>query len=387
MPSLLTAALACALLALGAWAQVFPPPIDPCNNTALAFCDPPPIREYQTFDGWYHNLAEPEWGVSDRHFFRISTPEYYDGVYEPSGFDRPNPRDISEAVMAGKSGEASIMNRTALLVFFGQQVVEEILDGQRQACIPEYFNIDINETDPLYGGVYYKYMPFPRARFDFLTGHAPGHPREQFNEISSWIDGTLMYGPQKAWSDVLRSFENGTLAENPLIPGYPPYNDVGLPFANPPPPYYHTLLSAKRFFVFGNPRANENPMGASMALLWYRTHNFHAARIQALHPTWNDDTVFLEARKWTIAEHQVCRAACIDQTTHLACSTWCLMSGSRPGSATQASSPRTMATSPALCPPCRTSSKRPPCASATRWCHPAPTAAPPTAPSSTRRWP
>ena len=131
MPSLLTAAVACALLALGALADSFPTPVAPCNNTRLAICDPPPIREYQTFDGWYHNLAEPEWGVADRHFFRISQPEYYDGVYEPSGFDRPNARDISEAVMAGKSGEASIMNRTALLVFFGQQVRARSMS---QAC-------------------------------------------------------------------------------------------------------------------------------------------------------------------------------------------------------------------------------------------------------------
>ncbi len=43
----------------------------------------------------------------------------------------------------------------------------------------------------------------------------------------------------------------------------------------------------------------------SMATLWFRTHQWHARRIKEEHPTWNDDTIFLEARKWTIAEHQV----------------------------------------------------------------------------------
>ena len=254
----------------------------------------------------YHNIAEPEWGATDRPLFRASAPEYYDGVGEPSGWDRPNPRDISEAVMSGKSGIGSGLNRTALMVYFGQQVVEELLDAQRPGCIPEYFNIQINGTDPLYGGIYFKFMPLHRTRFDFRTGQAPGNPRAQFNEISPWIDGTLMYGPNKPWSDVVRSFQNGTLAENATNPGYPIDNSIGLPIANPPVPYYHKLLSAKRFMVMGNPRTNENPMLLSMATLWFRTHNYHARRIQADHPTWNDETVFFEARKWTIAEHQVC---------------------------------------------------------------------------------
>jgi dual oxidase len=150
------------------------------------------------------------------------------------------------------------------------------------------------------------------------TGQAPGNPRAQFNEISPWIDGTLMYGPNKAWSDVLRSFNDGLLAENPDTPGFPPDNAVGLPMANPPVPYEHTILSAKRFMVFGNPRTNENPMLMSMAVLWFRTHNYHARRLKAAHPTWTDETLFLEARKWTVAEHQVsdyliirCGAICL----------------------------------------------------------------------------
>ena len=249
------------------------------------------------------------WGSTDRPLFRYSLQEYYDGVYIPSGWDRPNPRDISEAVMSGKSGNPSFRNRTALLVYFGQQTVEEILDAQTQGCIPEYSNIPINDTDPLYGGIYDKFIPLPRTRFDYLTGQAPGHPRAQFNEISAWIDGTLVYGPDKPFSDVLRSFKNGRLAENPATPGFPPLNDIGLPIVNPPVPYYHKLLSARRFMLFGNPRTQENPMGLSLAVLWYRTHNYHADRIQATHPTWTDEEVFLEARKWTIAEQQVCAMA------------------------------------------------------------------------------
>jgi len=84
----------------------------------------------------------------------------------------------------------------------------------------------------------------------------------QLNEITPWMDGGLVYGPFKAWADVLRGFVNGSLAFHPR-PQFangstvnlttfhlqvPPINDPGLPFINPPPPANHTLLEVNRFW-------------------------------------------------------------------------------------------------------------------------------------------
>ena len=44
---------------------------------------------------------------------------YEDGVYHPSGYERPNPLTISQYVMKGKTGKPSYMNRTVLMTFFG----------------------------------------------------------------------------------------------------------------------------------------------------------------------------------------------------------------------------------------------------------------------------
>ena len=75
---------------------------------------------------------------------------------------------------------------------------------------------------------------------------------EQLNEISSYIDGSLTYGPNKAWTDVLRSFKNGLLAaanDTDSTQGYfPQLNNIRLPFANPPTPRDHVLKPIKRFF-------------------------------------------------------------------------------------------------------------------------------------------
>ena len=45
---------------------------------------------------------------------------YSDGVYEPSGPNRPNPFTISDIAHQGDAGEPSAQGRNSLLVFFGQ---------------------------------------------------------------------------------------------------------------------------------------------------------------------------------------------------------------------------------------------------------------------------
>ncbi|XP_062502786.1 dual oxidase-like isoform X1 [Corticium candelabrum] len=248
--------------------------------------------------------------IADMTLTRRLGHAYEDGVYHPSGYERPNPLTISQYVMKGKTGKPSYMNRTVLMTFFGQQVVEEILDAQRPGCPPEYFNIDIPTGNELYDstGEGNKVLPFLRTRYNMYTGYNPNVPRAQLNEITPWIDGGLMYGVAKAWADALRSFKNGSLAcdkkDGVEDCRFPIRNDLGLPMANPPPPRDHVLKSSRRFFRLGNPRGNENPFLLTMGILWFRVHNHYAHWIQSQHPNWDDELVFNRARQWTIALHQ-----------------------------------------------------------------------------------
>ena len=75
----------------------------------------------------------------------------------------------------------------------------------------------------------------------------------QLNEITPWFDGGLMYGPFKAWTDAIRSFEGGELAANDnsanIADQYPQTNEqLGLPYANPPPPANFSLFPVNRFW-------------------------------------------------------------------------------------------------------------------------------------------
>ena len=74
----------------------------------------------------------------------------------------------------------------------------------------------------------------------------------QLNEITPWFDGGLMYGPFKAWTDAIRAFRGGELAaENQdanLGDQLPQTNEeLGLPYANPPPPFNNSLFPVNRF--------------------------------------------------------------------------------------------------------------------------------------------
>lgn len=265
--------------------------------------------EYEGYDGWYNNLAHPDWGGAELPLTRRLPVAYEDGVYSMAGQDRPNPLNISKETMQGKTGRPSFLNRTALMTFFGQQVVEEILDAQRGGCPREYENIEIPD-DHLYKdeqpGV--SIMPFVRSRYSFNTGYSPNVPREQLNEITPWFDGGLTYGTTKAWADALRKFEGGRLADNGANgePQFPEQNTLGLPMANPPNPIAdgtNRLQDATRFFKLGNPRGNENPFLLTFGVLWFRWHNYWADKFKA-NTEWNDERIYNEARKWVIATYQ-----------------------------------------------------------------------------------
>ncbi|KAG7154097.1 Dual oxidase 2-like [Homarus americanus] len=274
--------------------------------------------EYEGYDGWYNNLARPNQGAVDTPLLRLLPPAYSDGVYQPVKRST-NPLTLSQMFMAGKSGSISKGGRTAFLVFFGQQVVEEILDAQGAGCPPEYFNIKVEENHRYHTDhPHLKELPVLRTRYDQTTGFSPNNPRQQLNEITPYLDGGLVYGTGKGWADVLRTFENGTLAprgklapNDKLGSGYPAQNTQRLPMANPPPPFNHSQYVGRgytaevdRFFKLGNPRGNENPFILTFGILWYRWHNHIAEYLDKRHPRWTDEKIFNEARKWVIATYQ-----------------------------------------------------------------------------------
>uniref|UniRef100_H2ZL35 NAD(P)H oxidase (H2O2-forming) n=1 Tax=Ciona savignyi TaxID=51511 RepID=H2ZL35_CIOSA len=261
------------------------------------------------FNGWYNNRANPALGVPDSSITRRLPAHYSDGVFLPSGLERPNVRSISNTIMAGPSGLPSQNNKTALFLYFGEHVMQDILDTTRPGCPPEYFNVQLN-NDATFD---VSEMPYERSRYQTSnSGYSPNHPREQVNEVTSYLDGSQIYGHTKAWSDNLRLLKKtcagrtttSNLFSSQVFREFPALNDIGLPLDNSFTTKDNVIGSGKRFYRLGARNGNENPFVLTIGVTWFRHHNWLAHVIRDLHPDWTDDDVFNEARIENIATYQ-----------------------------------------------------------------------------------
>ena len=57
--------------------------------------------------------------------------------------------------------------------------------------------------------------------------------------------------------------------------------------------------------MFGDSHVHQNPGLMTIALVWFRYHNYLASQIEKLNPTWSDEKVFQAARRKLIAVMQV----------------------------------------------------------------------------------
>lgn len=187
--------------------------------------------------------------LSDNHLVRKSPAAYADGVYTLSGANRPSPRRLSRLFMRGQDGLASESNRTALLAFFGQVVTNEIVMASESGCPIEMHRIEIEKCDEMYdkdcrGD---RYIPFHRAAYDRTTGQSPNAPREQINQMTSWIDGSFIYSTSEAWLNAMRTFVNGSMLTE-KDGTMPVRNTMRVPLFNNPVPHVMKMLSPERLF-------------------------------------------------------------------------------------------------------------------------------------------
>ncbi|XP_068961773.1 dual oxidase 2 [Petaurus breviceps papuanus] len=261
--------------------------------------------EVQRYDGWFNNLRHHERGSAGSRLQRLVPATYSDGVYQPLGEPHlPNSRSISNAAMKGASGIASLQNRTVLGVFFGYHVLSEVVSVERPGCPAEFMNIHIPQGDEVFdpdntGNVV---LPFQRSEWDPHTGKSPNNPRDQINQVTSWLDGSAIYGSSHSWNDALRSFSGGELASGP-DPAFPRDTQGSYLMWTAPDPSTGQR-GPQGLYVFGAERGNQNPFLQAVGLLWFRYHNLWAQKLAQEHPTWGDEELFQHARKRVIATYQ-----------------------------------------------------------------------------------
>lgn len=246
-----------------------------------------PVTLVRSYDGTGNNLANPQWGSTDEQLLRVAPNDYADGISAPAGNDRPGARVISNALVAhGPEESTNDRQLSAFIYIWGQFLDHDIDLTEPPTGTLEALNVEVPVGDPDFdpearGDLV---ITLNRSRYDLSTGTSVDNPRQQINEITAWIDGSMIYGSDKATADSLRTFVGGKLRTSA---------------GNLPP------TDAEGNFVAGDVRANENIELTAMHALFVREHNWWAARIARENPRLSDEQIYQKARAIVGAEIQV----------------------------------------------------------------------------------
>ena len=260
-----------------------PGPKDPVPPTTVI---PTTTSEARSYDGTGNSLSNSELGSTDEKLLRKAAASYEDGISSPAGSARPNPRSISN-LLAAQQDDSLMSQRdlSAYIYVWGQFIDHDISLTSSPTRGKESLDIAIPAGDKFFDadGSGDAQLSFTRSRFDATTGTDTSNPRQQVNQITAWIDGSMVYGSSQATAESLRAFANGKMitSSGNLLP-----------------------MSASGMFSAGDVRANENIELTALQTLWVREHNYWAAKILAANPTSTDEQVFQQARMIVIAEIQ-----------------------------------------------------------------------------------
>ena len=261
---------------------------------------------FYSIDGTGNDPFHPTWGSAGTDLIRIAPSNYADGASAPAGPNRPSARDISNALSDQTDPnntlqDVDIINQKGLsdFIYIFGQFLDHDLD-LTTANTGQAF--DISATQP--GDPFNPpgSMPFTRSDYDPKTGTT--NPRQQINAITSFLDGSQIYGSDPARADALRSHQGGRLLmdSNNMLPldnstNFPSgpltmANDAG-------------IVGQSQLFAAGDVRANENVELTAMQTLFAREHNRIAGLLQSAHPTWTDEQLYQNARRIVTAELQI----------------------------------------------------------------------------------
>jgi hypothetical protein len=265
---------------------------------------------FRSVTGVGNNIDNPDWGAAGTDLLRVSPVAYADGISAPSTPNTLSPRQISNALNnqsdpifsgADNLGPAQSQDLSDFAYVWGQFIDHDM--DLTTTTSGELLTIPADPTlnDPM------RDQLFVRSTFDPATGTDPTNPRQQVNADTSYVDLSQVYGSSQIVADALRTFHGGLLKTSPgdLLP----FNNLSyftqaqldaLNMANDA-----QQVPDSQLFAAGDVRANENIELTAVQTLFVRNHNLLAGELHTLHPSWNDEQLYQEARKLNIADEEI----------------------------------------------------------------------------------
>ena len=285
-----------------------------CVDITRAYnCSAPSVNMYRTADGSCNNIDQPLQGASNTAFRRMLPAQYEDGIYIPVGYNQavngnpfsgpwPSARRISRLIARDLPLDSSAINM--IFTLFGQFLALDFTrfgEFETQECaqscdlvanLPFCNPIPVEPFDPVYG----KRGP-NQGRCLFIT-RAVGEcmqpfnstfsqGRQQINQITHYLDASMVYGNNAEEAAALRSFKGGCLKQGDR---FGPFKG-NLPFSPVPSP------SGVPFFAAGDIRVDNYVHQTIMVTLWVRQHNYIVDQLSKLNPCWDDERLYQEGRK------------------------------------------------------------------------------------------
>jgi len=133
--------------------------------------------------------------------------------------------------------------------------------------------------------------------FTLFAKGPSNNPGQQINDITSYLDGSAIYGSDQNRENALRTFSDGLMKTSPG-------NNLPLDTANLLVENDTEMLPNTQLFLAGDIRDNENIEITAIQVLMLREHNLIARLIKKEHPELSDEQIFEWARRIVIAEVQ-----------------------------------------------------------------------------------
>ncbi|XP_035685041.1 peroxidasin homolog [Branchiostoma floridae] len=303
----------------------------------MAGCEPStkevncPTSMYRTFDGSCNNIDNPQWGAALQPFKRFVLAGYDDKWNDPIGWDKsreyngfslPSARLVSNMLLTGSEVEYD-PEYTHMLTEWGRFLRHDLeqtasavgctvlASDKKILCtdtcdnISPCFPIPLPDDDPMINNTQKPCLPFTRS--SSMCAVAIGETsnpddltdREQINQVSSFIDASMVYGSSEELAQSLRDLttDEGLLRvqeRTDISSGLDllPFEEEEENSCNQDPTGGDTVPC----FLSGDSRVNEDNTAIASHTIWVREHNRLARQLRTLNPHWSGDRLYQEAR-------------------------------------------------------------------------------------------
>jgi hypothetical protein len=248
---------------------------------------------FRTIDGSFNNPDHPEWGAAKEPMKRAMPAAYpvAPGT-TPARASGPSVRAVSNALVAQSGSIENPINASDYLWQWGQFIDHDVVETPL-ASPSEALDIPVPMGDPFFDPMNTGTQVIGMSRSAYEIG--TDGMRHQVNEITAYIDASMVYGSDEARADWLR-VKDGSGKLKTTAGDLLPYNTDGFPNA--------PTGSDPTMFLAGDVRVNEQVGLAAMHTLFVREHNYWCDRLAIEHPGLTGDEYYERARAIVAAEMQ-----------------------------------------------------------------------------------